>query len=359
MKDWGFLLFFVVHCSSYNLVNSFVKFWRFANSKPFLSHSNAYAFIFFLWWCSCSESRFINFHLQLHASMHAKESMILKQHQSSLHRNIWFTHPNKRFKTQQTQSSQVDFLWIFSSPWNKLLSPLTSQIPSVSFSVCFVLYTWYLRYWLFSMQFSGCAACTMRFFPKIKKSDTSPMLAESRLESLKFNFPRNISHSIEYRVDLLVSCQCKLYFVFNCELLGVACFIYGALNNSLISLCLFAKPQRCVCKQWPKRNIRLAERKGTTIDAYICIQIQMTRRVLILTRLIYMLKATFPKIKQPNVPEYIEFTGAIEFTNIECHPFYIIAVLMELVNHGTTTAIPLLEMPIPIFEHTCLVQNGR
>lgn len=66
-----------------------------------------------------------------------------------------------------------------------------------------------------------------------------------------------------------------------------------------------------------------------------------------------------PKIKQTTVPQYIEFTGAIEFTNIECHPFYIIAVLMELVNHGTTTAIPLLEMPIPILEHTCLVENGR
>lgn len=66
-----------------------------------------------------------------------------------------------------------------------------------------------------------------------------------------------------------------------------------------------------------------------------------------------------PKIKQPDVLEYIEFTGAIEFTNIECRPFYIIAVLMELVNHGTTTAIPLLEMPIPISEHTCLIQNDR
>lgn len=54
-----------------------------------------------------------------------------------------------------------------------------------------------------------------------------PMLAESRPESLKFNFPRNISHSIEYRVslDFLDTSQCKLYFDSNCVLLRAACII--------------------------------------------------------------------------------------------------------------------------------------
>lgn len=57
--------------------------------------------------------------------MHAAESMIPKQW-SSLHHNIQFIHP-KRFKIQQTQVSQVDFLGISSK--KQLLSPQASQDP--------------------------------------------------------------------------------------------------------------------------------------------------------------------------------------------------------------------------------------
>lgn len=233
-------------------------------------------------------------------------------------------------------------------------------------------------------------------------SEKSPVLAESRPDSLKFNFPRNISHSIEYPVSHSTSTRCdtsqgKLCFDSNCELLRVAYFMWYALNESPMRLHCFSYlvTSEVLIKPAKHDGMELAGDFELQRDEHINSsrftltglltssthkakerQPKRTRKnaSLYLGRRLYLhvnSNCAFfnagdlhsggdaPKIKQPDVPEYIEFTGAIEFTNIECHPFYIIAVLMELVNHGTTTAIPLLGMPIPISEHTCLVQNGR
>lgn len=105
--------------------------------------------------------------------------------------------------------------------WNKLLSFQTSQILASEHRILNAC-----SFCIRDIYVIGSSLCN---FPDVPLAvcffKKSSMLLESRPESLKFNFPRNISHSIEYRVSDRRPSQFEpmqtLFFFSNWEMLKV------------------------------------------------------------------------------------------------------------------------------------------
>lgn len=97
----------------------------------------------------------------------------------------------------------------------------------------FVLYTWYLRYWLFSMQFSGCAGCSVLFQKKSHARWKPAWVAKIQFSEKHKPFNRISSLS---RPSQFEPMQTLFRFQLWTGKSGLL-VLCGALNKSLIRLC--------------------------------------------------------------------------------------------------------------------------